>query len=100
MIRTISESTAIRSNGHAWCTADDNKCVGNGGLETTRCTGCDNAVIGRIHGKLYQGLYDHLKEVLKCSDIGQAGLARVTRDLDRCREVLVSLGFKTLEPST
>ena len=100
MIRTISESTAIRSNGHAWCTADDNKCVGNGGLETTRCTGCDNAVIGRIHGKLYQGLYDHLKEVLKCGDIGQAGLARVTRDLDRCREVLVSLGFKTLEPST
>lgn len=100
MIRTISESTAIRSNGHAWCTADDNKCVGNEGFETTRCTGCDNAVIGRVHGKLYQGLYDHLKEVLKCGDIGQAGLARVKRDLDRCREVLVSLGFKTLEPST
>lgn len=100
MIRTISESTAIRSNGHAWCTADDNKCVGNGGLETTRCTGCDNAVIGRVHEKLYQGLYDHLKEVLKCGDIGSAGLARVKRDLDRCREVLVSLGFRTLEPST
>ena len=99
MIRTISESTAIRSNGHAWCTADDNHCVGNGGLEATRCSRCDNAVIGRVHAKLYQGLYDHLKEVLKCGDIGQAGLARVKRDLDRCREVLQALGYQAEEAS-
>lgn len=61
MIKAISDSTAIRSNGHAWCTADDNLCVGNGGLETTRCVNCDNAVIGRAHARLYQGLYDHLR---------------------------------------
>ena len=93
MIRSVSESTAIRSNGHAWCTADDNLCVGNGGLDRTRCTGCNNAVIGREHAQIYQGMYDQLNDVLKCDDIGEGGQARVRRDLDRCRDVLTSLGY-------
>lgn len=93
MIRSIADSTAIRSNGHAWCTADDNQCVGNGGLDSTRCAGCNNAIIGRIHAHIYQGMYDHLKEVLGRNDIGAGGLARVQRDLDRCKDVLNSLGY-------
>ena len=93
MVRSVSESSAIRSNGHAWCTADDNLCVGNGGLDRTRCTGCNNAVIGREHAHIYQGMYDQLNDVLKCDDIGEGGLARVRRDLDRCRDVLTSLGY-------
>lgn len=93
MVRSVAESHAIRSNGHAWCTADDNKCIGNT-FEKTRCSGCDNAVIGRNHAHLYQRLYDDLKEVAKCDDIGPAGQARVLRDLERCREVLVSLGYE------
>jgi hypothetical protein len=97
MIKAISDSTAIRSNGHAWCTADDNLCVGNGGLETTRCVNCDNAVIGRAHARLYQGLYDQLKETLDCADIGEAGMARVRRDIGRCRNVLTALGHEPLE---
>jgi hypothetical protein len=48
MVRSLAESTSIRSNGHAWCTADDNLCVGND-LEQTRCTGCHNSVIGQRH---------------------------------------------------
>lgn len=93
MVRSIAESTAIRSNGHAWCTADDNQCVGNGGLDSTRCTGCNNAVISRAHAHIYQGMYDHLKEVVGCNDIGASGLSRVQRDLSRCRDVLQSLGY-------
>lgn len=92
MVRSIAESHAIRSNGHAWCTADDDKCIGNS-FEKTRCSGCDNAVIGRYHARLYQQLYNDLKEVLKCDDIGRGGLARVQRDVDRCRDVLISLGY-------
>jgi len=38
MIRAVADSSAIRSNGHAWCTADDHRCLGNGGLEGLRCT--------------------------------------------------------------
>ena len=59
MVRSIAASTAIRSTGHAWCTADDNLCIGND-LERTRCSTCDNAAIGRAHGHIYQGMYDQL----------------------------------------
>jgi len=91
MITSIANSTAIRSNGHAWCTADDSQCVGNN-IERTRCGDCSNAVIGRgTHGAIYQGLYEHLSELTSCHDIGQSGKARVQRDLGRCRDVLCAL---------
>lgn len=92
MVRALSSSTPIRSNGHAWCTADDDRCIGND-MERTRCSNCDNAVIGKRHARLYKGLHDHLEEVLRCDDIGEAGLNIVRRDIERCREVLTSLGY-------
>lgn len=95
MLKSISESTAIRSNGHAWCTADNDGCVGNT-LERTRCGNCNNAVIGRGHAAIYQRLYDDLKGLLHCPDIGEGGRQRVERDLNRCRDVLGQLGM-TLE---
>ncbi|AIO39553.1 hypothetical protein DM40_3896 [Burkholderia cenocepacia] len=91
MVRSLAGSTPIRSNGHAWCTADDDRCVGND-MERTRCSNCDHSVIDRRHAKLYQGLHNHLKEVLRCDDIGEAGLNIVRRDIERCRSVLISLG--------
>ena len=96
MVRTLAEGFGnLRSNGHAWCTADQGiDCVGNGGLDRTRCTGCDHAVIGGVHAKVYQGLYDHLGEALQCNDIGEGGLAYVRRSLDRCADVLRSLGHE------
>ena len=92
MVASVAQSHAIRSNGHAWCTADDQGCIGNT-FEKTRCSGCDNAVIGRFHARIYQRLYDDLRELAQCDDIGPGGQARVLRDLDRCRDVLVSLGY-------
>jgi integrase len=92
MLKSIAESTAIRSNGHAWCTADNDGCVGNT-LERTRCSGCDQSVIGQHHAPIYQRLYDDLKGLLHCKDIGEGGRQRVERDLNRCREVLVQLGM-------
>jgi integrase len=96
MLKSIAESTAIRSNGHAWCTADNDSCVGNT-LERTRCGNCENAVIGRGHTAIYQRLYDDLKGLLHCQDIGEGGRQRVERDLNRCREVLTQLG---MDPET
>ncbi|TPG93429.1 integrase [Pseudomonas caspiana] len=92
MLKSIAESTAIRSNGHAWCTADNGGCVGNT-FERTRCGNCNNAVIGRDHAAIYQRLYDDLKGLLNCPDIGEGGRQRVERDLNRCRDVLVQLGM-------
>lgn len=93
MLKSIAESTAIRSNGHAWCTADNDGCVGNT-IERTRCGGgCSHAVIGRGHAAFYQRLYDDLKGLRHCSDIGEGGRQRVERDLNRCRYVLAQLGM-------
>ena len=91
MVRCLADSTGIRSNGHAWCTASDNQCVGND-IEPTRCADCDHAVVGRRHAPLYRGLYDHLKEVTDRDDIGPSGQALVQRDRQRCRSVLAALG--------
>lgn len=91
MVRALAGSTAIRSNGHAWCTAEDNLCVGNN-IERTRCSDCNNAVIGAQHVPLYRGLYEHMKEVRNRDDIGEGGLTVVRRDMDRCRRVLLGLG--------
>ncbi|QGT80621.1 tyrosine-type recombinase/integrase [Pseudomonas coronafaciens] len=93
MLKSISESTAIRSNGHAWCTADNDGCVGNT-IERTRCGGgCHHSVIGSTHAPIYQRLYDDLKGLLLCKDIGEGGRQRVERDLNRCRDVLTQLGM-------
>ncbi|MBC3476594.1 integrase [Pseudomonas taiwanensis] len=92
MLKSITECTAIRSNGHAWCTADNDDCIGNT-LERTRCSSCNNAVIGRSHAPIYQRLYDDLKDLLTCADIGEGGRQRVERDLNRCRDVLIQLGM-------
>lgn len=97
MVRSIAQSISIRSNGHAWCTADDNQCIGND-IERTRCgDNCSNAVIGRSHTHIYKGLFNSLQELGACEDIGEGGKARVQRDLDRCRRVLTSLGHDPLE---
>lgn len=92
MVLSIAESTAIRSNGHAWCTADNDACIGNT-LERTRCGDCNNAVIGRSHLGIYRQLFGNLKELLKCNDIGESGRMRVLRDLERCRDVFMQLGY-------
>lgn len=98
MVRSVAESHAIRSNGHAWCTADDQRCIGNS-FEKSRCGGCDNAVIDGTHASFYQHSYDELLALSRCDDIGSGGQARVRRDLARCREVLTLIGYEPKENS-
>ncbi|CAG2152068.1 tyrosine-type recombinase/integrase [Ralstonia mannitolilytica] len=91
MVRSIATSTAIRSNGHAWCTAD-HLCVGNN-FDKTRCgAGCENGVVGKEHRVFYSGLLAHLNELGTLTDIGPGGVARVQRDVARCEDVLAQLG--------
>ncbi|CAI8722695.1 Integrase [Pseudomonas sp. IT-P100] len=92
LVSSIAESTAIRSNGHAWCTADNDGCIGNT-LDRSRCTDCNNAVIAQGHIGIYKRLYENLKELLACKDIGEGGRRRVLRDQARYRDLLVQLGY-------
>lgn len=94
MIRIVAQSSPIRSNGHGWCTAEDEACVGNGGLAATRCAaGCSSSVIQPRHAAFYRGLYEHNKDLLKCTDIGPGGLARAKRDVEICARTLQKLGY-------
>jgi integrase len=94
MLKSITESTAIRSNGHAWCTADDNRCIGNT-LDRTRCGGCNHGIIGSRHLPIYKQFYNDLSTLQHCPDIGEGGRQRVLRDLSRCCDVMTSLGVDT-----
>lgn len=97
MVRSIAASTAIRSNGHAWCTSDSHECSGND-TDRLRCgDGCQNGVVGELHAPIYRGLYAHLQGLKECDDIGPGGVARVERDLARCRQVLSDLGHDPLQ---
>ncbi|HFS8098604.1 TPA: integrase [Pseudomonas aeruginosa] len=95
MVKSVAESTAIRSNGHAWCTADDSGCVGNT-LEKSRCGGCSNAVIAKEHTPIYIGLHNNLKKLLECKDLGEPGILRVKRDIARFTSLMTGMGI-TLE---
>ncbi|MCS4065479.1 integrase [Pseudomonas putida] len=92
MLKSIAESTIIRSNGHAWCTADHDDCVGNT-LDRSRCGSCSNSVIGTEHAALYKRTYEETKILLDCPDIGDGGRQRVEKIMIRCREVLFQLGI-------
>ncbi|MDN7569966.1 tyrosine-type recombinase/integrase [Burkholderia contaminans] len=97
MVRSIAQSTAIRSNGHAWCTADSHDCAGND-IDPLRCgDGCSNAVVGAEHIAMYNSLYCDLERLRSCDDIGPGGTARVERDLKRCRGLLTQLGHDPLK---
>ncbi|CAK0387507.1 phage integrase [Burkholderia pseudomallei] len=96
MVRSIAQSTAIRSNGHAWCTADSHDCAGND-IDRLRCgDGCSNGVVGEKHIPMYSSLYSDLERLRSCDDIGAGGAARVERDLNRCRKLLIQLGHDPL----
>lgn len=92
MINAIAKSVHIRSNGHAWCTADRGvACSGNSGMDATRCSTCAHAVIGERHASFYMRARNDLAELLSLDDIGESGKERVLRDIARCDEVINDL---------
>ena len=50
------------------------------------------------HTAIYQRLYEELKGLLQCPDIGDGGRQRVERDLTRCHSVLTQLGMPPETP--
>lgn len=98
MVEMLSGDVHLRSNGHAWCTADDGaSCVGATALESTRCVGCANSVIGVEHASFYSHMRNDLEGLLEIEDIGPSGRSRVIRDIARCDSVMKALGLESGE---
>lgn len=97
MVSGISNSISLRATGVAWCTADEFNCSGGKSIERTRCGDCANSVIDDNHKHLWKAIYHQQIELINLDDIGDAGRSNAQRALERCEQVLTSLGAN---PST
>ncbi len=88
----ISDKVFLRANGAAWCTADNRGCSGHGVIESTLCADCEGSIIDDSKVIFWMGAYEHTRELELLDDIGGAGMARIKRDIERCRKVLKDLG--------
>ncbi|MES2361484.1 MAG: tyrosine-type recombinase/integrase [Pseudomonadota bacterium] len=95
LILETADKLSIRSTGHSWCLSQDDGCGGAGLYERTQCGGCGNGVIDMTFQPVWREIYLHQTELLcELADLGPGASARVMRDLDRAKKVLVDLGVK------
>jgi hypothetical protein len=94
LIEDTAESVHIRSNGHAWCLAQDDGCGGAGLYERTRCVGCSSGCIDDSHALLWKEIYAHQLELAEeTRDLGPGAQQRVERDRKVALQVLTDLGL-------
>ncbi|MFA7278991.1 MAG: site-specific integrase [Sterolibacterium sp.] len=96
MIEETADKINIRSNGHAWCLAQDEGCGGVCGVyEKTRCSGCRTSVIDSRFMPFWQETYRHSKELLvEARKLGPGATKRVQRDIEAAERVLADLGVE------
>lgn len=92
MAKFLSSQVSIRATGVGWCTSDLSGCNGGQATDITRCGECKHSIIDQTKQKKWEGIYTHQIELRKITDIGQSGLERVERDIERCKKVLTLLG--------
>lgn len=86
MVRAYSGNIPIRATGIAWCTNDDDGCMGG------KCDECDHGIIDKNNQKHWEGMLIQQFDLLQMEDIGEAGQAAVVNGMARCEKVLSSLG--------
>lgn len=86
MVRAYSGNIPIRATGIAWCTNDDDGCMGG------KCDECDHGIIDKNNQKHWEGMLIQQFDLLQMDDIGEAGQAAVANGMARCEKVLSSLG--------
>ncbi len=86
MVRAYSGNIPIRATGIAWCTNDDDGCMGG------KCDECDHGIIDKNNQKHWEGMLIQQFDLLQMDDIGEAGQAAVANGMARCETVLSSLG--------
>ncbi len=94
LVLETSERVLMRSNGHAWCLAQDDGCGGSGIYEKGRCGGCSRGVIDSPFIPIWEEAYRHHKELLAVAqELGPGAVARVTKDLNQAAKILRDLGI-------
>jgi integrase len=86
MIKAYSGNIPIRSTGIAWCTNDDDGCMGG------KCEECESGIVDKNNQKHWEGMLIQQFELSEVDDIGEAGQAAVAKGMERCEKVLISLG--------
>ena len=95
LIEDTAEQVHIRSNGHAWCLAQDEGCGGAGLYERTRCAGCSDGCIDDSQAPVWQEIYAHQMELVEdAKECGPGAQQRVERDCKVARQVLTDLGME------
>jgi hypothetical protein len=94
LIKDTAETVHIRSNGHAWCLAQDDGCGGAGLYERTRCADCSNGCIDDSHAPIWKEIYAHQLELVEdAKELGPGAQQRVERDRKVALRVLTDLGL-------
>lgn len=94
LVVETSRRILMRSNGHAWCLAQDQGCGGSGIYERGRCGGCHNGLIDRRFLPIWQEAYQHHKELRAEAETWGLGAAkRVEEDMKQAARILKDLGI-------
>ena len=94
LVMESSKRVLMRSNGHAWCLAQDDGCGGSGIYAKGSCGGCRNGLIDRRFIPIWQEAYRHHSELLKDAQAWGAGaMKRVSTDLEQAAKILRDLGI-------
>lgn len=89
-----SRRVLIRSNGHAWCLAQDEGCGESGIYEKGRCGSCSSGLIDSRFIPIWMEAYRHHKELLaEAQAWGEGAVKRVTTDLKQAAKILSDLGI-------
>ena len=94
LVLESSKRVLIRSNGHAWCLAQDEGCGGSGIYEKGRCGSCNSGLIDSRFIPIWKEAYRHHKKLLvEAQDWGDGAVNRVTTDLKQAAKILKDLGI-------
>mgnify|MGYP000878548544 FL=1 len=94
MVTEASRRVQMRSNGHAWCLAQDDGCGGSGIYAKGSCGGCRNGLVDRRFIPIWQEAYRHHKELLReAQQWGPGAIRRVSADLEQAGKILRDLGL-------
>ena len=94
LVTETSRRILMRSNGHAWCLAQDDGCGGSGIYAKGSCGGCRNGLVDRRFIPIWQEAYRHHTELLNDAKAwGPGAIKRVRADLEQAARILRDLGI-------